>query len=198
MLPRFNASMVLPPYTGADPTQSATMSPYKVEFLEFAQQFATSQHRADLLNGLIAYREALRNIGLTQGFQWIDGSFVEDVEQSRGRPPADIDVVTFAYGPQFADPPAYRAWVLQNQALFSPIETKRLHNCDAFFVDMMQLRPDLLVDRTRYWFGLFSHQRATALWKGMVQVPLVSDDIQARAMLQNLQFQSDSDYRLAI
>ena len=110
--------MVLPPYTGADPTQSATMSPYKVEFLEFAQQFATSQHRADLLNGLIAYREALRNIGLTQGFQWIDGSFVEDVEQSRGRPPADIDVVTFAYGPQFADPPAYRAWVLQNQALF--------------------------------------------------------------------------------
>ena len=91
--------MVLPPYTGADPTQSATMSPYKVEFLEFAQQFATSQHRADLLNGLIAYREALRNIGLTQGFQWIDGSFVEDVEQSRGRPPADIDVVTFAYGP---------------------------------------------------------------------------------------------------
>ena len=188
MLPRFNASMVLPPYTGADPTQSATMSPYKVEFLEFAQQFATSQHRADLLNGLIAYREALRNIGLTQGFQWIDGSFVEDVEQSRGRPPADIDVVTFAYGPQFADPLAYRAWVLQNQALFSPIETKRLHNCDAFFVDMMQLRPDLLVDRTRYWFGLFSHQRATALWKGMVQVPLVSDDIQARAMLQNLQF----------
>lgn len=191
MLPRFNASMVLPPYTGADPTQSATMSPYKVGFLEFAQQFATSRHRANLLNGLIAYREALRNIGLTQAFQWFDGSFVEDVEQSRGRPPADIDVVTFAYGPQFVDPMAYRAWFVQNQALFNHVETKRLHNCDAFFVDMRQLRPDLLVDRTRYWFGLFSHQRATALWKGMVQVPLVSDDIQARTMLQNLQFDDE-------
>ncbi|AXW22519.1 hypothetical protein CJO86_02345 [Ralstonia solanacearum] len=180
--------MVLPPYTGDDPTQMATMSPYKAEFLEFAQQFATSQHRADLLNGLIAYRDALRNIGLTQGFQWFDGSFVEDVEQSRGRPPADIDVVTFAYGPQFADPLGYSAWFGQNQALFNHRETKRLHNCDAYFVDMNKLRPDLLVDRTRYWFGLFSHQRATALWKGMVQVPLLSDDIQASAMLQNLQF----------
>lgn len=188
MLPRFNASMVLPPYTGADPTQSATMSPYKAGFLEFAQQFATSRHRADLLNGLIAYREALRNIGLAQGFQWFDGSFVEDVEQSRGRPPADIDVVTFAYGPHFDDPIAYRAWFMQNQALFNNAETKRLHNCDAFFVDMRQVRPDLLVDRARYWFGLFSHQRATALWKGMVQVPLASDDVQATAMLQNLQF----------
>lgn len=164
------------------------MSPYQANFLEFAQQFATSQHRVDLLQGLIAYREALRNIGVTQGFQWFNGSFVEDVEQSRGRPPADIDVVTFAYGPQLVDPPAYQAWVVQHRALFDPVETKRLHNCDAFFVDMRRLRPELLVDRTRYWFGLFSHQRATALWKGMVQVPLVSDDMQARAMLQTLQF----------
>ena len=180
--------MVLPPYTGADPTQSANMSPYKAGFVEFAQQFATSQHRADLLKGLLGYREALRNIGVTQGFQWFDGSFVEDVEQSRGRPPADIDVVTFADGPQFADPSAYQAWFLQNKSLFDPAETKRLYQCDAFFVNMRQLRPELLVDRTRYWFGLFSHQRATALWKGMVQVPLDSDDLQARTMLLNLQF----------
>lgn len=70
----------------------------------------------------------------------------------------------------------------------TPAEAKRLHNCDAYFVDMGRVRPHLLVDHTRYWFGLFSHQRATALWKGMVQVPLISDDIQAQIMLQNLQF----------
>ena len=184
MLPRFNASMVLPPYTGDEPTQSATMSPYKAEFLEFAQQFATSQKRVSLLQGLLKYREALRNIGLTEGFQWFDGSFVEDVEQSRGRPPADIDVVTFAYGPQSN----YQDWFHKNQALFDRNQTKQLYHCDAFFVDMRKLRPDHLVDRTRYWFGLFSHQRATALWKGMVQVNLVSDDTQAMTILGNLQF----------
>ncbi|WP_346286440.1 hypothetical protein [Zoogloea sp.] len=164
------------------------MSPYKVGFLQFVQQFATSRPRAELLNGLIAYREALRNIGITQGFQWFDGSFVEDVEQSRGRPPADIDVVTFAYGPRYDDPEAYRDWVQQNKALFTPSETKRLHNCDAYFVDLGRVSPHTLVDHTRYWFGLFSHQRATALWKGMVQVSMDSDDIEARKVLQNLQF----------
>lgn len=169
------------------------MSPYKADFLEFAQQFATSQHRVGLLNGLLAYREALRNIGLTQGFQWFDGSFVEDVEQSRGRPPADIDVVTFAYGPQFSDSAAYSTWFQQNIALFSPAETKRLHSCDAYFVDLRRISPHILVDRTRYWFGLFSHQRATALWKGMVQVSLDSDDMEARAMLLSLQFDDQGD-----
>ncbi|MCP3713126.1 hypothetical protein M3I54_40670 [Paraburkholderia sp. CNPSo 3274] len=187
MLPRFNASMVLPPYTGDDPTQAATMSPYKAGFLEFAQQFATSRPRTDILNGLLAYREALRNAGITTGFQWFDGSFVEDVEQAKGRPPGDIDVVTFGYAPRFPDPVAYRAWVAQHQALFNPRETKRLHNCDAYFVDL-NVRPDLIVDKTRYWFGLFSHQRETALWKGMVQVPLDSDDVDARDLMQNLQF----------
>jgi hypothetical protein len=193
VLPRFNASMVLPPYIGEDPTQAATMSPYKAEFLEFAQQFSTSRPRVDILYGLLSYREALRNIGVTQGFQWFDGSFVEDVEQARGRPPADIDVVTFAYPPQFADQNAFRAWFVQNQALFNHAETKRIHNCDAYFVDLRHVRPDLIVDRTRYWFGLFSHQRGTALWKGMVQVPLISDDIQATDLLQNLQFDDQGD-----
>lgn len=188
MLPPFNASMVLPPYTGSSPTMLASMSPYKVGFLEFVQQFATSKHRADLLCGLITYREALRNVGVTQGFQWLDGSFVENVEQSRGRPPADIDVVTFAHGQTHADPDAYKNWLRQNKAVFDPSETKRIHNCDAYFVDLGRLSPGILVDRTRYWFGLFSHQRSTGLWKGMVQVPLEPDDIQARTMLENLHF----------
>jgi hypothetical protein len=27
---------------------------------------------------------------------------------------------------------------------------------------------------TRYWFGLFSHRRATQQWKGMLELPLGS------------------------
>ena len=179
--------MVLPPFTGDDPTLPATMSPYRSHMLEFVQHFATSPERTSILNGLLDYREALRiaTIDTARAFQWMDGSFVEDVEQARARPPADIDVVTFGYTPQFADKPAVDAWMTAHHALFDQRETKRLYSCDAYFVHMGK-RPELLVDDTRYWFGLFSHQRETALWKGMVQIPLVSDDDQARVHLQNL------------
>jgi hypothetical protein len=122
----------------------------------------------------------------------MDGSFVEDVEQMRGRPPADIDVVTFGFTPTFADQAAFHAWLAPNRELFDQRETKRRYKCDAYFVDMGK-RPDLLVDDTRYWFGLFSHQRETSLWKGMVQMPLVSDDDQASFYLENLRLDSQGD-----
>jgi hypothetical protein len=32
---------------------------------------------------------------LNQGFQWLDGSFAEQIELLEGRPPKDIDVVSF-------------------------------------------------------------------------------------------------------
>jgi hypothetical protein len=44
-------------------------------------------------------------------------------------------------------------------------------------------KPFLIVDDTRYWFGLFSHQRVTSLWKGMLSVSLQSDDDAARSLL---------------
>jgi hypothetical protein len=63
------------------------------------QRFAASRERLDILRGLLEYRAALGAIGIVQGFQWLDGSFVEDVEVTKGRPPSDIDVVTLAYRP---------------------------------------------------------------------------------------------------
>jgi hypothetical protein len=35
-----------------------------------------------------------------------------------------------------------------------------------------------------FWFGLFSHQRETALWKGIVQIELDADDAAAVALLE--------------
>ncbi|MDA1231040.1 MAG: hypothetical protein O2856_09720 [Planctomycetota bacterium] len=32
------------------------------------------------------------------GFQWLDGSFLEDIELGDGRPPRDLDVVTVYWG----------------------------------------------------------------------------------------------------
>ncbi|MGE5648876.1 MAG: DUF6932 family protein [Bacillota bacterium] len=182
MIPPFNASMVLPPFVGDNPGVRASMAPYSASMLEFVQRFATSNERLEILKGLLSYRKALSKAGIADGFQWIDGSFVENVEESRKRPPADVDLVTFASTPYAHTDPAFGPWLTTNSALFNRKQTKAAYKCDAFFVDFKKA-PRLLVDDSRYWFGLFSHQRDTALWKGMIQVPMLSDDDAAQAHL---------------
>jgi hypothetical protein len=181
-IPSFNTSGVLPPFVGDNPTDAAAMAPYSVVFSDFFARFGTSPERWRLLKGLHAYRSALRTAGLISGFQWIDGSFLEDVERIRERPPADIDLVTFADLPTGASSAAFAA---QRRDLFHPGETKQRYSCDAYFVDLTFFRqqPAKLVERTRYWFGLFSHQRTSHLWKGMLELPLVSDDDAVTAAL---------------
>jgi hypothetical protein len=74
------------------------------------------------------------------------------------------------------------ALVVANLDIFDSQSAKAAFYCDAYFVDLT-VKPLLLVDNTRYWFGLFSHQRETSLWKGMLQVPIASDDAAALALL---------------
>lgn len=180
-IPAFNVSGVLPPFVGDTPVVPAAMSPYPTTMSALVRRFATSKERLEILVGLLNYRTALRSIGIVDGFQWIDGSFVEHAEQTRNRPPADVDIVTFAIRPT-GDPAAWRTLVADNPALFAPPRSKQTYRCDAYFVDLGR-NPALIVNDTRYWFGLFSHQRNTSLWKGMLAVDLVSDDDEARALL---------------
>jgi hypothetical protein len=94
----------------------------------------------------------------------------------QNRSPQDIDLVTFGHLP--ADPmdaTARAAFANAHQDLFDLQRTKALYLCDAYFVDLGQ-KPRTLVDRAKYWSSLFSHRRATFLWKGMVAVDLASDD----------------------
>ena len=55
---------------------------------------------------------------------------------------------------------------------------------DAFFIDLLD-PPELIVDASRYFLGLFSHQRITMIWKGMLQVRLedAQDDANALELL---------------
>lgn len=184
MIPSINNSGVLPPFLpGDEPTRSAAMAPYRTSIAELATEFAHTPERTEILGGLLDYRERLRQAGFDHGFQWIDGSFLEDCEEIRGRPPSDIDLVTFAHRPQQHQQPAeWQAFVQANRNLFSRKEVKDAHSCDAFFIDLF-LPPETLVSRSRYWFGLLSHQRSTYLWKGLIEVPLVDDDDGARALL---------------
>lgn len=184
MIPNMNASSVLPPFIGDEPGARALMSPYPVSMLDVVQRFGTSLERAAILRGLLSYRNALRRIGVVDGHQWLDGSFVEDVEVTRNRPPSDIDIVTFSRVP--GDNVAKRQTTIANPNLFFPEEAKLNYKCDAYFVDLDK-KAEYLVDDTRYWFGLFSHQRETALWKGMLKVEMQSDDDAALAMLDNIE-----------
>ena len=99
VIPPYNQSGFLPPFQGNTPTDPAAMAPYNVPLLQVADRFGTSKERIEILKGLIAYRDELRTAGFLNGFQWLDGSFMENVEKNRSRPPGDIDVVTFSHRP---------------------------------------------------------------------------------------------------
>ena len=177
MIPDHGHDGVLPPFIpGAEPHERGAMAPYRAELFEFVERFSTSGERLQILRGLVRYRDALREIGVIAGFQWLDGSFVEDCERIRLRAPNDIDLITFAPRPEsYADLGAWRELVHSRPDLFDPETTKEEFKCDAYFVDLL-VHPIHLVNQTRYWFGLFSHQRETYLWKGLIEVPFTADD----------------------
>ena len=83
MIPSFNQSGVLPPFLPhGGPTHSSSMAPYRSSLLEIAQALCSSPERRDILLGLIDYRDNLRAAGITQGFQWVAGSFLEEDRKS--------------------------------------------------------------------------------------------------------------------
>ena len=101
MIPVHNHEGVLPPFLpGGSPTEPGEMAPYKTNFSEVVQRYGETPERLAILEGLLAYRAALRGAGIINGFQWLDGSFVEDCEKNRNRPPTDIDIITFSFRPK--------------------------------------------------------------------------------------------------
>ena len=128
-------------------------------------------------------RRGLRTLGYAQGFQWLDGSFMEDVETQATRAPRDIDVVSFLTRPQLQpaqmDPTLLR--VLSNRAA-----TKARFHVDHYIVPL-DASGISIVEQTRYWCGLFSHRRLDNVWKGMLKVEIgtQNEDDTARQHLQN-------------
>jgi Family of unknown function (DUF6932) len=180
-IPDFDHNGVLPPHLGL-PTESAHLSPYPATVAELCQRFSFSQERQTILDGWLNLRHGLRTLGYQQGFQWIDGSFVEDVENDeRGRPPGDIDVVSFLFPSRLSvtqmDVNLLR--ILSNRAA-----TKAEFHVDHFIV-LLNASGVSIVEQTRYWCGLFSHRRLDSIWKGMLKVELGSqaDDDASRQHL---------------
>jgi len=166
-IPDFNSDGVLPPHLG-DPTQISHMSPYPVSSLELCQKLGFSPERREILRGWLGLRNVLRTLGLTDGFQWLNGSFMEDAETRRGRSPGDIDTVTFFRGTLVA--PANFDPVLF-QIIRDRVQTKSYFKVDHLGVNL-SWPGETIVEYSRYWCGLFSHRRTDGVWKGMLKVDL--------------------------
>lgn len=155
---------------------SIDRSPYEISMLDFVKKFSFSNERVAILRGFLYYRKLLYSLGITAGFQWVNGSFVENVETLRGRPPNDIDVVSFIAEPENPLP----------DELFDNSYIKQQYQVDSYFVDLNG-NPQELVKLTAYWYSMWSHQRETQTWKGFFHIPLsIQDDIVALNYLEGL------------
>jgi hypothetical protein len=184
-VPAFTLDGILPPFKG-DPTDGAAMSPFKVTVLEFVASFALTRERVQILEGLLEFRRRIHGLGITRGIQWIDGSFVELNDAIRA--PRDVDVVTFLFRPSdLAARSVWEAAVDAHPEIFEHAQVKTELKCDAYWVDLSVPMPMYHVDQTRYWFGLFSHRRASQQWKGMIQLPLgsITEDHEAANLLRS-------------
>lgn len=176
-LPSFDARGLLPPFAGADAT-TAHRSPYWVTMSELVEAFGTTSHRRQLLRNLIDYRALLARDGYVGGIQFIDGSFVENVEALANRSPSDIDVFSILSAPAkyLTDDVAWHTTGLpfwQTEVINRDLNKKRF-NLDTYAVlfEERQAQPMNLISDIIYWYGLFSHQRDTFAWKGFAGLSL--------------------------
>ncbi|HFK5553948.1 TPA: hypothetical protein ACGZ9Q_002006 [Elizabethkingia anophelis] len=169
-IPDFDHNHVLPPHIGS-PTNRGHLSPYDCSILELCQKFSTSSIRIEILKKFLTFRSKMNDLGIINGFQWLDGSFIENIEISEDRPPNDLDIVTFFGGITIDEQINIRT----NFPEFSdPSLAKRNFQLDHYPVDYCYT-PDATVEMTRYWIQLFTHNRS-GVWKGILKLPLNTPD----------------------
>ena len=179
-IPPFDAILnVLPPHVG-DPRDINQVSPYECTSNELCGRFRGTAERDAILSGFLDLRQELRGAGL-DGFQWVSGSFVEDIKAQESRPPRDVDVVTFVIAPA-ASAEIQAAIVAKEPRLLSRNYVKAQFLVD-HFVTGIRVHPIFLIRFVRYWYGLFSHRR-DRVWKGMLILPFSQDPTEDDAARQ--------------
>jgi hypothetical protein len=166
-IPAFDRILnILPPHLG-NPALPGHLSPYPCTSAELCSQFAFSPARKAILDGFLRLRKELHTLGI-QGFQWLDGSFLEDIEAQEHRDPMDIDVVTFVAQP--GDPVSLHSLLALRPDLLDRTMAKSSYQVDHFLLPLGS-KAEAVVEQTRYWYGLFSHRR-DRVWKGMLRIDL--------------------------
>lgn len=167
-LPAWNSAGVLPPIHPNETATGLNRAHYPVDLMTLHDRFATSADRLAIFKGFLRFRAALHAAGIDRGFQWVNGSFMEDIERLEGRSPRDLDVVTFFYLPEGR---TQAELATQCGTLFDSGILKQIYSVDAFFMVLgMEMIPED-VRRIAYWHSLWSHRR-DSLWKGFIQIDL--------------------------
>jgi hypothetical protein len=180
MIPAWTMAGVLPPIRPQQPGHSSDRSPYEVGLCDFIEQFAFTPERTEILKGFLDYRAALHGAGLKNGFQWVDGSFMQDVENHETRPPNDVDVVTYFHLPTGETQVSLFA---KARNLLSNTHVKATYKVDAYPYVLGEPTDTRQVRQISYWYSMWSHRR-DGLWKGFVQINLKPDeDSEARRIL---------------
>lgn len=176
-IPAFDQNKVLPPFISSP--AEAVESPYKCSTLELCQRFAYNRKRKLILEGFLGFRRRLNEYQIVQGVQWLDGSFVEDKENDkRADVPGDIDVLTLFGGVGVENGER----IIAEFPAFIYNDLSKTH----FLVDHFPIRidstPMATVNQLKYWLQLFTHQKETLVWKGIVEVPLNTPDVDETAL----------------
>jgi hypothetical protein len=167
VIPGWNSNGVIPPIDPTNPT-SFERSPYEVSLTDLVLRFGTSLERQEVLNGFLLFRSELHKVGLTRGVQWLDGSFLENIESLESRAPNDIDVVTFYHRPNsYTQQELFKA----SPRLFNHDNVKEDYHVDAYLINLDDNTPEFLVSSSAYWYSVWSHRR-NLLWKGYLQIDL--------------------------
>lgn len=178
-IPDFDHNLVLPPHLG-DPRLPGDLSPYPCTTVELVEKYNTSPERRNILEGFLNFREKLRqeNLG-ANAFQWIDGSFLENIELQQSRAPNDIDVVTVYWGYDRA----FQSNLISKFPEFaSPTQAKANFSVDHYPFDAGE-SPQNTVEWSRYWALLFSHNRQ-GVWKGMLRIDIDTQADDTTALLK--------------
>ena len=183
-IPPWNTGGVLPPIYPGYPGESLFRTPFQVSLSDLVIHFSITTRRQTILKGFLEYRNNLHKAGLSQGFQWINGSFVENVETNQNRAPNDIDVVTF-----FELPPGETEATLITKFphLFNHKQIKQQFLTDSYYLPLGSDKPiSYFIRQSNYWYSMWAHQRDSLTWKGFLEIDLSRDfDKDSMDFLQN-------------
>ncbi len=178
MIPDWNEWGILPPIReGQDPVDP-DRSPYSCTMQELVAQYGISPERRAILRGLLQFRELFYQADIITGFQWLDGSFAENIRLLEDREPNDIDVVTFFDLPEGADDQG--SFVKDHPSLFDHDALKQQFLVDSYPYFLGEASTDYGVQQIAYWYSMWSHRReddnGAHLWKGFLVVALSQID----------------------
>ncbi|WP_236730522.1 DUF6932 family protein [Pseudomonas amygdali] len=166
LIPFWTNQGLLPPIDEQDPT-SPNRAPYPTDVLQVTERFSTSIERCLVLEGFLAHRAEIHKIGISGGIQWLNGSFMENIELLEGRPPNDMDVMTFA-----DISPGAQASLTQDdvRVLTDNLWIKANYKVD-FYLALLSDHPEALIELAAYWYSMWAHRRSQQ-WKGFLSVSL--------------------------